>query len=191
MKKILLSAALLITVCISANAQFTFGIKGGVDYSSINNYDLNHSNVAGYQAGVFARLGTGLYFQPELYLSSSGGQFNSSNNDYSGSVRFTNLNLPLLIGQSFGTKNFNFRIMGGVVFTSVLSQNESFSQAFNDTYNNFGKYNSSTVGYQLGAGVDIGAITADLRYEGGLSDINSNYGQKQNIWALSVGFKIL
>jgi hypothetical protein len=47
------------------------------------------------------------------------------------------------------------------------------------------------VGYQLGAGVDIGSITADLRYEGGLSDINSNYGQKQNIWALSVGFKIL
>ncbi len=36
MKKFLLSAALLIAVCISAKAQFSLGIKGGVNYSHID-----------------------------------------------------------------------------------------------------------------------------------------------------------
>jgi len=81
--------------------------------------------------------------------------------------------------------------MAGPVYTSVLSQNESFSQNFNAAYTDFGKYKNSTLGYQAGAGVDIGSITADLRYEGGLTNINENYGQRQNLWALSVGFKIL
>ena len=36
MKKYLLSVALLIAVCISAKAQFTLGIKGGVNFSKID-----------------------------------------------------------------------------------------------------------------------------------------------------------
>ena len=81
--------------------------------------------------------------------------------------------------------------MGGPIYTSVLSQSENFTQNANIAYNDFGKYKNSTIGYQAGAGVDIGSITADLRYEGNLTDINSNFGQRQNLWALSVGFKIL
>jgi hypothetical protein len=191
MKKYLLSATLLIAVCISAKAQFSLGIKGGVNYSTIDNSNLKSSSVAGYEVGAFARLGGGIYLQPELYLSSSGGQFNSSDNTFNGNVHFTNLNVPLLLGIKFGPKNLNLRIMGGPIYTSVLSQSNNFSQNFNAAYNDFGKYSNSTLGYQAGAGIDIGAITADLRYEGNLTDINPNYGQRQNLWALSVGFKIL
>jgi len=191
MKKYLLITALLITVCISAQAQFSLGIKGGVNYSTVNADNLNTSGVAGYEIGAFARLGGGLYLQPELYLSSSGGKFNSGDNSFSGNVHFTNLNVPLLVGLKFGPKNLNFRIMGGPIYTSVLSQSENFTQNANIAYNDFGKYKNSTIGYQAGAGVDIGSITADLRYEGNLTDINSNFGQRQNLWALSVGFKIL
>jgi len=191
MKKYLLSAVLLIAVCVSANAQFSLGIKGGVNYSTIDNDNLKSSSVAGYQVGAFARLGGGVYLQPELYLSSSGGDFNSNDNSYSAHVRFTNLNVPLLLGVKFGPKNLNFRIMGGPIYTSVLSQNNTFSQNFNVAYNDFGHYKNSTLGYQAGFGVDIGAITADLRYEGNLTDINPDFGQRQNLWALSIGFKIL
>ena len=81
--------------------------------------------------------------------------------------------------------------MAGPIYTSVLSKNESFSQNLQNSFNDFGKYNNSTLGYQAGAGVDIGAITADLRYEGNLTKINQNYGQRQNLFALSIGFKIL
>ncbi len=52
MKKILLSAALLIVVCISAKAQFSLGVKGGVNFSKINTDNLSSSSRTGYQAGI-------------------------------------------------------------------------------------------------------------------------------------------
>jgi hypothetical protein len=191
MKKYLLSAAILMAACISASAQFSLGVKGGVNYSTINSNNLKNSSVAGYQLGAFARFGGAFYLQPEVYVSSTGGHFESDDNDYSGNVRFTNLNVPVLLGARFGPKNLNFRIMAGPIYTSVLSQSQSISQNFSIAYNDFGHYRNSTLGYQAGFGVDIGAITADLRYEGNLTDINSDYGQRQDLWALSVGFKFL
>lgn len=193
MKKYLLSLAMLIAVSISAKAQFNLGIKGGVNFSSINADQLNKSTKTGYQAGVFARVGTAFYIQPEVYLGSSGGNFNSNNNgtDYSASVRFTTLNVPLLLGHEFGSSSTNFRLMVGPVYSYNLSKSESFSQNFNNAYHDFGTYNNSTLGYQVGAGVDIFGLTADLRYEGGLTKLNSSYGQRANIWSISVGFKIL
>jgi len=49
----------------------------------------------------------------------------------------------------------------------------------------------SELGYQAGVGVDISALTADLRYESNLSQMNPNFGQTQNLLALRFGFKIL
>lgn len=190
MKKYLLSAALLLAVCISAQAQFSLGIKGGANFSKIDRSDLNSSTLVGYQAGVFARLGGGVYLQPELYLSSTGGKFQSDDNVYSAKVKFTNLNVPVLIGTKFGEKNLNFRIMAGPIYTSVLSKDETFSANVGAAQADFGHYKNSTLGFQAGAGVDIGAITADLRYEGGLSKIDSDFGARQSLWALSIGFKI-
>jgi hypothetical protein len=190
MKKILLSIALLMAVCISANAQFDLGIKGGVNFSTINTDNLKNSSVAGYQIGAFARFGGGFYLQPELYISGTGGHFTSDDNSYSGDVHFTNLNVPVLLGFRFGPSSENFRIMAGPIYTSVLSTSESLSQNFSNAYDDFGHYRNSTLGYQAGFGVDIGSLTADLRYEGNLTDINPNFGQRQNLWALSIGFKI-
>jgi len=189
MKKILLSAVILMAACISAKAQFSLGVKGGVNFSRINTDNLSSSTRTGYQAGIFTRFGSALYLQPELYVSGTGGDFHSSDNSVSGNAHFTNLNVPVLVGHSFGSKDLNFRIMAGPVYTSVLSKN--FSQSLENAYQDFGHYKNSTLGFQAGAGVDIGAITADLRYEGGLTKINSDFGQRQNLWALSVGFKIL
>jgi len=192
MKKYLLSAALLIAICISAKAQFSLGIKGGVNYSSIDADNLKSSSVAGYQVGAFVRFGGAIYLQPEAYVSSEGGHFESNDNSFSGSVKFTNLNIPVLIGARFGPKNLNFRIMAGPMYSSVLSTNDNFPQNFTNTFNNnFDHYKSSNVGYQAGAGVDFGPITADLRYQGKFGNIDQNYNQQPHLWALSVGFKIL
>ena len=187
MKKYLLSATLLIAVSISAKAQFSLGVKGGVNYSTINSDNLKSSSVAGYQAGAFARIGGNIYLQPEVYLSSTGGSFSSNGDTYNAHVRFTNLNVPLLVGARFGAKSLNFRVMAGPIFTSILSNN--FSNTVDNAYNDFGHYRNSTLGYQAGAGVDLGPITTDLRYEGGLTDVNPDFGQRQHLWALSVGFK--
>jgi hypothetical protein len=189
MRKYLLSAALLLAISFSTKAQFSLGVKGGVNYSTINSDNLKSSSVAGYQVGAFARLGGGIYLQPEVYLSSSGGEFHSNDNQYSGNVKFTNLNVPVLLGLRFGPKNLNLRAMAGPIYTSVLSSRQNLQSVASSFVNN-SNYKNSTIGYQAGAGVDLGSITADLRYEGGFSDINSSYGQRQHLWALSIGFKI-
>lgn len=189
MKKLLLSAALLIAVCISAKAQVSLGIKGGVNFSKINTDNFNESTRTGYQAGVFARIGNAFYLQPEVYLSSTGGKFTTTDGNFHANVNFTNVSVPLLLGHSFGSKNLNFRLMAGPVYTYALSKDESFSDNANAAVADFGHYNNSTLGFQAGGGVDIGPITADLRYEGGLTKINPDFGQRQNLWALSVGFK--
>ena len=191
MKKYLLSAALLIAVCISAKAQFSIGVKGGVNFSKINTDNFNESTRTGYQAGVFARFGNAFYVQPEVYLSSTGGTLVTSDNSFRAKVNFTNLNVPLLFGQSFGSKNLNFRLMAGPVYTYTLSKDESFSDNANAAINDFGHYKNSTIGFQAGGGVDLGPITADIRYEGGLTKISDDFGQRQNLWALSIGFKFL
>jgi len=191
MKKYLLSAVILIAMSITAKAQFNLGIKGGVNYSTIKSDNLNSSSVTGYQAGVFARLGGAVYLQPEVYLSSSGGEFKSFDNTYNGTVKFTNLNVPVLLGARFGPKNLNFRVMAGPEYISKLSQDQSLSSNFNAAYNNFGTaYKNNQLGYQAGIGVDIGAITADFRYQGYFDHANDTYNQRLNLWALSVGFKI-
>lgn len=191
MKKHLLSIAMLMAVCISAKAQFNLGIKGGVNFSKIATDNLKESTTTGYQAGLFARFGSGVYLQPEVYVGSRGGKFTSNDNSYSGKVTFTTLNVPLLIGGRIaGTDKVNLRIMAGPIYSYNMDKNQSFANNFNGAFNDFGDYKKSTLGYQAGAGVDIGAITADLRYEGNLTKINDNYGQRPNLWALSVGFKI-
>ncbi len=192
MKKYLLSAATLLIISLGAHAQSsTFGIKGGINFSKINNDNLSESTVTGYQAGLFARFGSSFYVQPEVYVASSGGKVNGNVGTaaYNGDIKFTTLNVPLLLGKSFGSNSLNFRLMVGPVYSYIMDQDKNFSANFSGAYADFGNYKNSTLGYQAGAGVDIGPITADVRYEGGLTEINKNYGQKQNLWSVSVGFK--
>jgi hypothetical protein len=191
-KHLLMTALAMILMNISAHAQFSLGIKGGINLSQINTDNYSKSTLAGYQVGAFARIGNDFYLQPELYLGSSGGKFDTdqSGTDYSAKIRFTTLNLPLLLGKSFGTKELNFRLMAGPIYSYALNTDQTFSNNINGAYYDFGTFNKSTLGYQVGAGFDLGNLTADLRYEGGLTDVSSGYGKRQNLWALSVGFKL-
>jgi hypothetical protein len=192
MKKFFLSVAIMMAVCISAKAQFNLGIKGGVNFSNIAADNFHSSNITGYQAGLFARIGGGLYLQPEAYISSTGGDFDSYQNNtaYNGHVRFTNLDVPVLLGLRFGPKNLNLRVMAGPVYNYILSKDETFSANINSAFTDFGHYNNSTLGYQAGAGIDLGALTVDARYQGGLNKWNSSFGQTPKIWMIGVGFKI-
>lgn len=190
MKKYFLCIALLVAGVISAKAQFTVGAKVGATFSKINADNVKESSLAGYQVGAFARVGSNWFVQPELYLGSSGGKFESSNNgtDVSGKVRFTTMNVPVLIGKSFGSEDLNLHLVAGPIYSFILDKNKSLG---GNISNGFDNYKSSALGYQAGAGVDVGKITVDLRYEGGLTKVSDTFDQKQNLWALSVGFKFL
>jgi hypothetical protein len=195
MKNYLTSLALLLVISTGAKAQFTLGVKGGVNFSKINTDNFTQSTVTGYDAGIFARIGKGFYLQPEMYLGSKGGQFNydsnGSNTGGQAKVRFTTLDVPVLIGESFGVSSFNFRVMAGPIYSYVLSRDASFSDNLGAAYRDLGNYNNSTLGYQAGAGVDLGNVSIDVRYESGLTSINQQYGERPNLFHISLGFKIL
>ena len=171
-----------------------FGIKGGLNLSNSNFSNLNLKDISGYQGGIFTRIGAGTYVQPEIFLSSSSGEVQIQNqaNAINGSVniKFSTLNLPLLIGKEFGKPNFNFRIFTGPYYTYNLNPESSLLQQIQAGFNNFGKFNNSAYGLLAGFGIDLGNITTDLRYQATILNPNTNFGQKARMFTLNLGLKI-
>jgi hypothetical protein len=196
MKKLIMIVAVLLFASSASFAQFNFGIKAGLNYNTIKaqNNEFEESGVLGYQAGAWARIGKGIYLQPEVYLGSKGSQFTITTGSGATAIRqevekkFTTVDVPLLIGKKFGKESTNFRIMAGPALQFNLSDDDgAFAQATNP---NFYKYEDFVVNGQVGAGLDLGSLSVDLRYETSLQDINQNKGQSQSLLHLSVGFKL-
>lgn len=201
MRKIFLITGLLLMGSVAAMAQlpsFTLGLKGGVNYSQLkSDSDLTDKNsILGYQFGVWTRIGAaGFYLQPEAYLGSKGGKspivFESGGNEVEadGEVKFTTLDVPVLVGTKIGGNKLNLRFMAGPVVSFIVDKNTTVDSA----YDTLQEYNDQALGLQAGAGVDLGNLSVDLRYEAGLSNISKSekYDQKQNLFHLSLGFKLL
>jgi len=199
MKKLFLIAGLLLSISVTAFAQlpsFTAGIKAGANYSNLKSTeDLTDANsILGYQFGVWTRLGgAGLYLQPELYLGSKGGENpivinGGTETEVNGEVKFTTLDVPVLLGTKFGPNKLNFRLMAGPVISFIVDKETTPDEA----YESIQDYKDQALGLQAGAGVDVGNLSVDLRYEAGLTNISKSekYDQKQNLFHLSLGLKL-
>lgn len=182
----------------SASAQlpsFNLGLKAGLNFAKLESNFASDENRLGYQAGLWARVGAaGFYVQPEAYLAGKGGEFKSDNDgagvNAEGKIRFTTLDVPVLLGSKVGLGPVNVRFMAGPVVSFVLDKNLSGNDVL-DAYK-ASNYKDQNWAAQFGAGVDISNVTVDLRYEAGLTDVSENdVIKKQNLWQLSLGFKIL
>lgn len=202
MKKIIISCLFLITsvVAFAQLPSFTLGIKGGVNYSTLKTKsDLTDANsILGYQVGAWTRLGfAGMYLQPELYLGSKGNKFikvqqeNGNEVEANGKVRFTSLDLPILLGTKIGPSKLNIHFMAGPVISFIVDKNTTFDSAYQGI-TDFRDYKDQALGLQAGAGIDAGNLSVDLRYEAGLTNISRSdkYDQKQNLFHLSLGYKL-
>ncbi|MGN7987185.1 porin family protein [Pedobacter sp. 22226] len=200
MKKIIFFIVFLTLGWATSKAQtFNLGVKAGVNLAKLNADFASEENRLGYQIGAWARIGgASFYVQPEAYIGSKGNKFISIQQDNGnevsaeGKVKFTTLDVPVLFGTKFGAKNLNFRVMAGPVISFILDENSTFSSAYQQA-TDFSNYKNQALGAQFGAGVDVGSISVDLRYEAGLSNISKSekYSQKPNLFQLSLGFKIL
>lgn len=194
MKKIILLSCLFVALTATVSAQlpsFNLGVKAGLNLASLKSDKLfGEENRLGYQFGLWTRLGgAGFYVQPEAYLAGKGGKFNVDQGNgvnAEGKVRFTTLDVPVLLGNKIGFNKLNVRFMAGPVISFILD--DSTKGAIGD----FDNYKNQTWGAQLGAGVDVGSLTVDLRYEAGISNVNKSgqYDSKQNLWHLSLGYKL-
>jgi len=198
MKKALLSICILISTVTFASAQllptFQAGIKGGLNFSQLKTDGdwLSSSSRAGYQAGIWARIGgAGIHFQPELYLTgkSTEATFTEDGGNIKADVTFTSLDLPLLIGTRIGLGPIAARIQAGPVVSFVVDK--GIGNALKEV-SDFKNYKNQAIAITGGVGVDIMKFRADLRYEHGLSDLSKDGSESQKIslWTIGVGYRL-
>ncbi|WP_421940844.1 porin family protein [Pedobacter sp.] len=196
MKSLTLTIVCLVA-CFFASAQvlpsFQLGLKAGANFSKFNTENtFSSDNRAGFYGGLWARIGAaGLHFQPELYVSGKKTNLVSDATGEVNSVRFTSLDVPLLVGTKFGAVGIGARINTGPMFSFILDENQSFGQAAGNVFK--ADFKDQAVAWQFGAGLDIKKLSIDARYELGLSKINkSGYpGTKLNLFTIGLGYRIL
>ncbi len=186
MRKILLVNLLLISFLTTQYGQLEFGFRGGIHsidlHKNSNLSPLSDESVRlnfaesnyGYQFGLYTRLHiVGLFIEPGVMLHST--QVNYSIEDVEGlnidSVEdnFTNLDIPVMVGLKLGL----IRIFTGPVAHLHLDKASDIINipAYSD------RFDSSTLGFQAGVGVDIWKLRFEAKYEGNLS----RYGNEISI----------
>lgn len=217
MKRIFLLFVLVITLQ-SVQAQdvpfIDFGPKIGVNYTWIRNlpseFNFEQDAQIGFVGGVFARIKIpliGLYVQPEAVIAQQKAEFSFSDSflgDVTAGIRYTNLDIPILIGQRFGFGPLGIRANVGPVFSTVLSAKTDARVELNGMVQEQEEdisdiVDSFSFGIQVGVGVDISKFNFDLRYQHTFSeaanllegivlqDENQNFSNLQ----FTLGYKIL
>ncbi len=171
MKKTLLVAVFsLLGYAVSAQSGSGFGLKAGLSYNK--NGDLVGSigdaaqNIAdggegkaGYHVGFWGKLDfPKIYLRPELIYTRTKSTYdiNGTSSDYD----VSKLDLPVLLGYKIIGP---LHIFGGPAFQYTLS-NDLDNLNVSDVENDF------TVGLHIGAGVNLGRLGLDVRYERGFSE---------------------
>ncbi|MEY8019843.1 outer membrane beta-barrel protein [Muriicola sp. SD30] len=167
MKKTLLTVAIAALSAFSyAQVDSKFGVKAGLNYNANGDYFESAGEAArnpdrnvGYHIGFFGQVGSRVYIRPELVYTSISSEYD--NDDF----KMQKLDLPLLIG----TKIIGpLHVFGGPAFQYILDT-EYDGITISDVRNDF------TIGLNLGAGINLGKLGIDLRYERGFSDNEASF----------------
>ena len=196
MRKILIFSTLLFVV-YSASAQVNFGPRISLTSTKLKLKD-NVTGISegdaefGYQFGVFARLKLlGLYVQPELLFSDTKSTITRT---AASDVKFSfnKVDVPIMVGMKFGP----MRVQAGPALSFLTKAESDIVGTVADVKDN---YNSATVGFQAGLGIDLMKFVFDIKYEGNLSKfagseiisgININTDQRQNQFVFALGYKL-
>lgn len=200
MKKSLLTLIVCIFFAGVASAQvlpsFAFGVKGGVNLTNFpSSGPFQNSNQAGYIGGVWARFGAiGFNFQPELYLTGKdvNVSYTSNSQTVTTKAKLTSLDLPLLVGGKVGALGLGGRFYTGPLVSFAINKDNTFSDAAGEA----GRldFKDQNYAWVVGAGIDIRALSVDLRYEAGLNKIA--YGPQEyshtriNLFNLTLAYRL-
>ena len=159
--KTLTFLALLSTTLLQA--QFEFGVKGGlnydslgdVDYTDISATDLSAGSKTGYHIGAYGKIDLLLfYLRPEIQFTNINSGFADKN------IGLSKIEAPILLG---------YKILGplsvfaGPSFQYILNEDVE-GTTFTDIEENF------TVGLQIGTRISFGRLGLGVRYERGFTD---------------------
>ncbi|MDB2418012.1 PorT family protein [Flavobacteriaceae bacterium] len=205
MKKIIFAFFLLTLVTKNSQAQLQFGLKGGINYNSdsfesVSNDVLNGAKTkTGIHTGLWLRAKLpviGLYIRPEIVYT----ELNNSVNYESPfsapkttDFKFRKIDVPVLIGKKFlGIGN----VFAGPSFQYILSSDFELNDLREVSTESF------SLGIQLGAGIELGRLGIDLRWERGLSktetvfvdntifDSNFNFDKRVSQIIFGISYKL-
>lgn len=164
MKKVLI--ILMLITSSTVLAQSSFGVKGGLNYGDNGEIEIDDiteggdsESRVGYHFGVYYRAEFGgIYLRPELLYTETktSFDFNNSSADYD----VSKLDLPVLVGLKLVGP---IHVFAGPSLQYILD-NDLEGISIENVENDF------TVGAQFGAGLQMGAVGLDFRYERGLTE---------------------
>jgi hypothetical protein len=196
--------ALIVLVTLSSLSLYAqkngVGIKAGLSSTQVDfeGEQLVPSDAQlGYHVGVFARFGgVGFFVQPEVLFTQTTGKFKLESPPISSisstlslyEAKFNRLDVPVMAG--FRLLKV-IRIMAGPI--ASFNIDSSLKDAGTTLQNT--DFKKATLGYQTGVGVDLGSLSIEGKYEGGLSKFTENVGSytadnRLNQWVLSVAFNL-
>ncbi|KGO85055.1 hypothetical protein Q765_18100 [Flavobacterium rivuli WB 3.3-2 = DSM 21788] len=204
MKKIILSAALLMAVGFSAKAQedVKLGIKAGVNFANFGGDVEDADSRTGFHAGVVAefKLSENFSIQPELLYSQMGSKFEASGS-FAGvaysleqTSKFDYLSLPIL-AKYYIIEGLS--IEAGPQVGYLLSAKNEVKGSGSDELLTSGdvKDGSKSVDFGLAGGLAYDlpmGVFFQARYYAGISNVNDGDGDldvKNSALQLSVGYK--
>ncbi len=188
-KKLLLFVALSLSTLVSG--QSVFGIKAGLftPYGAFGGFTVNHADTSfdvalkdakyGFHVGTWFRFGDKLFIQPEVQFSSNRTTYELNGGIFQTPVikseKYLFIEIPVIFGARLGPVSLQ---AGPVGHYLVKSTSE-----FTDLDNYEQKFRAFTYSYQLGAGLDIGRIGLDVRYQGKFSNNDGHmvfFGERYN-----------
>lgn len=179
MKKTIISLVLLLIVKFSS-AQFSYGLKGGVNFSNIYSTSLNTGFKQGFHVGTYARLNLiVIEFQPELLFSQRGYEEENVKE-----VTLNYIDVPLM----FKVKIFPMITLdAGPQYSYLLSETLDYD---NNVLTVQPKFNKSELSGAFGASVQVWRIGASARYIVGFSELEKAITSKNQQFQLSLSLKL-
>ena len=179
MKKVFLMMSLAFAFSQTSTAQIDFGVKAGLNYNSESIQETGQDlfegaeSKTGYHAGIWLRFKlpvVGFYIRPELIYTNLENELlykiRETAPSQTTSYNFQKIDIPVLIGKKFfGIGN----VFAGPSFQYILNSGFSLNDIADVDTDGF------SVGLQFGAGIELGNLGIDVRWERGLNTIESTF----------------
>jgi len=164
---LLLAVFTLIGFTAFAQSDSGFGLKAGLNYNGNGDYFESIGDAArepdknlGFHVGLYGKLDLGrVYIRPELFYTQTKSDYEDD------SFEMSKIDVPVLLGiKILGP----LHIFAGPSFQYILNT-EFDGITIDDVENDF------SVGAHFGAGVNLGRLGIDVRYERGFGDNEARF----------------
>jgi hypothetical protein len=188
MKKTLLTFFVAI-LTLSASAQLSGGLKGGLNLANFAGDVEDNSMRIGFHVGGFLtfNVSDALSIQPEVLYNSVGSKFESGNFDFEYVLDY--ISIPVMVLYNVN-ENFNIQVGPQLgLLTSAKGKSDGASVDLKDFFK------GTDFGVNLGVGLNFGKISASARYSLGLANIVEEEGEgdekiTNSVIQASIGYRL-